>query len=87
MIRHQQKRYNWTFLFLGANQDAIATAGQMGIEPKNASGVLYSHAGVESSSASFSRKMSAVRHYASTGEEPPDYGASMEQIVKEEEEK
>jgi hypothetical protein len=85
MIKHQQKSYNWTFLFLGANQDAIATAGQMGINPKNASEVLYSKAGVESSSTSFSRKMSAVRHYASTGEATPDYDAPMEEIVKEEE--
>ena len=86
MIKHQQKAYNWTFLFLGANQDAIATAGQMGIDRKNASEVLYSKAGISSSSASFSRKMSAMRHYSSTGEATPDYDAPMEEIVKEEEE-
>ncbi len=27
-ISHQQDKYNWKFLFLGANQDAIATAAQ-----------------------------------------------------------
>ena len=32
MIKHQQEVYGWKFLFLGANQDAIATATKMGID-------------------------------------------------------
>ena len=31
MIRHQQENYGWEFLFLGANMDAVETAGQIGI--------------------------------------------------------
>lgn len=31
MIRHQHDRYSWEFVFLGANQDAIATATKIGI--------------------------------------------------------
>ena len=31
MIQRQQKEYNWHFTFLGANQDAFAEAGGMGI--------------------------------------------------------
>jgi hypothetical protein len=31
MIRHQRDVYNWEFVFLGANQDAIATAASMNI--------------------------------------------------------
>lgn len=30
-IDHQQKKYSWDFVFLGANQDAIATASSFGI--------------------------------------------------------
>ena len=30
-IRHQKEAYKWEFLFLGANQDAIATAGKLSI--------------------------------------------------------
>ena len=85
MIRHQQDTYKWTFLFLGANQDAIATAGRMGIDRKNSSTVHYSCKGVRSSSASISRKMSALRHYQATTDELPDYCASMAEIVEEEE--
>ena len=31
MIEHQQNVYQWQFIYLGANQDAIATAGRYGI--------------------------------------------------------
>lgn len=31
MIEHQQSKYNWQFVFLGADQDAFAEAGDMGI--------------------------------------------------------
>lgn len=31
MIQHQQDQYNWHFTFLGANQDAFAEAGGLGI--------------------------------------------------------
>ncbi len=31
MIQRQQDTYNWHFTFLGANQDAFAEAGGMGI--------------------------------------------------------
>lgn len=36
MIKHQQDKYNWEFIFLGANQDAIATASGLGIGSKSA---------------------------------------------------
>lgn len=36
MIERQQKKYNWEFLFLGANIDAAETAGSMGIDRRNA---------------------------------------------------
>jgi hypothetical protein len=36
MIQNQRDNYKWEFVFLGANQDAIATAGNMGIQAANA---------------------------------------------------
>ena len=32
MIQHQQEKYDWQFTFLGADQDAFAEAGGMGID-------------------------------------------------------
>lgn len=36
MIRRQQEKYGWEFLFLGANIDAVETANRMGIRPERA---------------------------------------------------
>ena len=35
MVEHQRTKYNWRFIYLGANQDAFKEAGGMGI-PQNA---------------------------------------------------
>ncbi len=87
MITHQREKYNWQFLFLAANQDAIATAAHMGIAGHLSSAVRYSQGGIHSSSSSLSRKLSAMRYFYSTGEKTPDYDAPMEDIVKDEESK
>ncbi len=31
LLKHQQERYNWEFIFLGANIDAVKEAGNIGI--------------------------------------------------------
>lgn len=36
MVERQQEKYGWEFLFLGANIDAIETAGRFGIQPSRA---------------------------------------------------
>ena len=36
MVRHEQEKYGWEFLFLGANMDAIAAARTFGIRPDRA---------------------------------------------------
>lgn len=36
MIEHQKMCYGWEFIFLGANIDAVETAGQIGIAPDRA---------------------------------------------------
>ena len=36
MIRRQREKYGWEFLFLGANIDAVETAGSLGIAPDRA---------------------------------------------------
>lgn len=41
MIKHQQERYNWRFIFLGANQDAVLTAKTLNIA--RGSALTYAH--------------------------------------------
>ena len=36
MVKHEQEKYGWEFLFLGANMDAISAAGSVGISPNRA---------------------------------------------------
>ncbi len=36
LIEHQEQKYHWEFLFLGANIDAISTANKMGIRTERA---------------------------------------------------
>ncbi len=36
MVTHEQEKYGWEFLFLGANMDAIAAARSFGIRPDRA---------------------------------------------------
>ncbi len=35
MIRHQRERYSWEFIFLAANQDAIAAASRLAIDAQD----------------------------------------------------
>lgn len=87
MITHQRSKYGWEFLFLAANQDAIATATQMGIARHMTSKSEFSAKGVHSSSKAFSRKIRSMRKELRTGEVDADYDKSMESIVREEEER
>lgn len=41
MVTHQRDKYNWQFIFLGANQDAILTAQSYGIQVGKA--ITYAH--------------------------------------------
>ncbi|MEY3897892.1 MAG: hypothetical protein RLZZ214_3413 [Verrucomicrobiota bacterium] len=60
-IRHQTEKYQWQFMFLGANQDAIATAGRMNIHAANTTNFAMTEHSYTSSKGALSRKMSAVR--------------------------
>ena len=60
-ITHQRENYAWEFLFLGANQDAIATAVRMGIQAHNSATYAADAAGSLASHSSMSRKAMAMR--------------------------
>jgi Mg-chelatase subunit ChlD len=90
VIKQQTEQYRWTFLFLGANQDAIATAAQMSIAASNAAGYVADAAGLHASSASLGRKVRAMRRVKggrATMEETRDAAASMSDLLAEEDQK
>lgn len=45
-VTHQQTKYSWEFIYLGANQDAIKEAGKMGIVPECSLSYGYCDRGV-----------------------------------------
>ena len=45
MVERQKEKYGWEFLFLGANIDAIETAGRFGISPDRAANYNSDHEG------------------------------------------
>ena len=45
-VKHQSEKYDWQFVFLGANIDSFSTAGQYGISMKSTSNFQYSNAGM-----------------------------------------
>ena len=89
-IRHQTEKYQWQFMFLGANQDAIATAGRMNIHAANTTNFAMNEHSYTSSKGALSRKMSAVRR-RSQGETDAntvhDAEAPLESLREEEERK
>lgn len=64
MIRRQKEKYGWEFLFLGANIDAVETAGSLGIAPDRAVNYHNDSAGTQLNYATVSAAVSAVRSHA-----------------------
>lgn len=64
MIEHQQNVYKWEFLYLGANQDAIAIAASMGIQSNKAMNFTGSRRGVGSTYSAMGQHVNAVRGMA-----------------------
>lgn len=88
LIRLYRDQKGWEFLFLAANQDAIASASAMHIDTHLSSNVSFSFSGVKATGSAMSRKVRAMRMKSSgemDAQSIEDDAKSMEDIVKEEE--
>lgn len=61
MITHQQEKYSWNFIFLGANIDAVGEAGKLGIDPQFARKYTASRVGTANLYAGVGATMSCMR--------------------------
>lgn len=61
MIQRQKKKYGWEFLFLGANIDAVETAGHLGINPDRAVNYHCDSEGTRLNYQVLTQAVSAVR--------------------------
>ena len=70
MIKRQQEKFGWEFIFLGANMDAVAAAGRIGIKASRAARFHNDSRGIEANYEAVSGIMKCVR---STDEFCMDY--------------
>jgi hypothetical protein len=61
MVKHEQEKYGWEFLFLGANMDAIEAARSFGIREDRAVRYECDGAGTSLNFAVVSRTIGKVR--------------------------
>lgn len=61
MIKLQKEKYGWEFIFLGANIDAVETAGRFGISPDRAAEYVPDSKGTELNFRVMSRAVSTFR--------------------------
>lgn len=61
LVRKQREEFNWTFVFMGANQDAIKEAGAFGIPKSGAMTYAASTEGTQSLAAAYSGSVSSLR--------------------------
>jgi hypothetical protein len=60
-IDHQTKVYQWKFLFLGANLDAILTGEKMNIHARDSSNFMMNETSYRAALGAVNRKMTAMR--------------------------
>ena len=61
MIELRKEKYNWEFLFLGANIDAIEVAGNMGIRKERAANFVCDAVGTAVNYSVLDKAISRVR--------------------------
>ena len=61
MVKHEQEKYGWEFLFLGANIDAISAARSFGIRADRAARYNRDSAGTELKYSVVSETISRLR--------------------------
>ncbi len=72
MITRQKEKYGWEFLFLGANIDAVETAGSMGIHADRAVTYRNDGEGVTLNYQVMGEAVASVRHYGAVRDDWKD---------------
>lgn len=62
MVKRQKEKYNWEFIFLGANIDAVEVARRFGIDRRRAINYECDSEGTDYNYKMFSKMVSAVRN-------------------------
>jgi hypothetical protein len=71
MVTHQREKYQWEFVFMGANIDAISAGTSLGVTATNSVNYVASAAGTHELYGSVSRSLGSYRSRKSAG--PVDF--------------
>lgn len=82
-ITRMTEHHGWEFLFLGADQDAIATAARMGIQAKHASTWSANEDDLRASQKAFAMKIAATRRAESRCSMMPEELETLEESMAE----
>jgi uncharacterized protein YegL len=90
LIREFREKKGWEFIFLAANQDAIASAGRLNMAADSSGNTDFTPAGLKRSMRAVSRRVSSVRlrgteHYRECA--VMDDTKSLSELIREETEK
>lgn len=66
MIKHQEEKYNWSFVYIGANQDSFTNAASVGIHVAQAANYTATSVGVTNAFASLTSATVRYRKSATT---------------------
>ena len=80
MIEREKTKYGWEFLFIGANIDAVETAGHIGIRPDRVANYKPDSRGTKILYESVTAAVSQVRNHAPMA---PSWNRRMEQDLEE----
>ena len=61
MIEHQQSKYSWQFIFLAANQDAMLTGTNIGVQVDNCMNYMSTSAGTRDAYKKMSKTVTTFR--------------------------
>lgn len=87
LIKRQRDEKGWEFIFLAANQDAIATAASLSMGDINTGNVQFSAAGIKSTKRALGRKVRAMRMSVQgllNEDAAADADSSMQKLIDEE---
>jgi hypothetical protein len=70
LIEEQEKKYDWTFSYMGANQDAIEVGGSMGIPAGRSLTYGTGTGNVRAAMAAYGSSSAALRHSVASGVAP-----------------
>lgn len=62
IIKHQTNNYDWEFIFLGANIDAIGEASKLGIHPSRAANYVFNKDGIELNFSVLNKTIGEIRY-------------------------